>query len=496
MRDEPWTQKQVKTSFSRVHHYITMDAAQCVVYNELFKRRFMKPASEPMAPNAVPQMNPCKNVIRRVLAMSLVMLAARGYSDGGLQLHVLSVLSNQLDVELSSTSNGFNYIFQQNTNLLVPAWSSFGDLIVGDGLAKTCTIVLADTPASYYRVSIEPRTNNALEHYVDQLVAPTVISNGPGAAILVMNSNDVLLAKGYGYANISTLDPITTNSVFDLASVSKQYTAMGISLLKSQGLIDVTLALTNYIDDFDDPYPDRPVTVQDLLHHISGLADYTSGDWEGTPAEFRDLTLETHLDWMNETDVHRRPGIAFEYNNSGYVLLALAIQRMAEKSFANELQTTLFGPLAMTQSLVFTNLGQQIPNGVTGYIVEAGTAAPSSEPTLVAGDGNIFCSINDFVKYITSLRQNTLISDALKQQAFSNGTFDNGSPIVDDGNGYGYGWSITPLGVEHEGSWSGTSTYIQYNTNDAYSVVVLSNDENYDCYTLAQSILTNLPALF
>ncbi|MDD2237439.1 MAG: serine hydrolase, partial [Kiritimatiellae bacterium] len=197
------------------------------------------------------------NVIRQTLAMSLLVLASRGYGDGGLQLNILSVLNNQLDIELSSTSNGFNYIFQQTTNLSDTLWASFGDPIVGDGTAKTCTVVLADTPASYYRVSIEPRTNGVLEHYVDQLVAPTIISNGPGAAILVMNSNDVLLAKGYGYANISTLEPITTNSVFDLASVSKQYTAMGISLLKSQGLIDVTRPLTNYMDDFDDPYPDR-----------------------------------------------------------------------------------------------------------------------------------------------------------------------------------------------------------------------------------------------
>ena len=190
--------------------------------------------------------------------------------------------------------------------------------------AKSFTVIFSNTPVTYYRVRVE--TNSTLEQVVDQLVAPTLLTNGPGTAVLVMNSNSVLLAKGYGLADISNKPPISANSVFDLASVSKQYTGMGISLLKQQGLIDVTQPLTNYIDDFDDPYPDRPVTVQDLLHHVSGLPDYTSGDWEGTPAAFRNLTLETHLDWVNETDPHRRPGIAFEYNNSGYVLLALVIQ--------------------------------------------------------------------------------------------------------------------------------------------------------------------------
>ena len=155
----------------------------------------------------------------------------------------------------------------------------------------------------------------------------------------------------------------------------------------------------------------------------------------------------------------------------------------------------LFAPLSMTQSLVYSNLYQDIPNGVTGYCVENGTATLSSEPTLVAGDGNIFCSITDFVRYINSLRQNTLISDALKQQAFSNGYFDNGSPIVDDGSGYGYGWSITPEGVHHEGCWSGTSTYMQYNTNQClcggHSGQMM---KTMTAPTLARQILTRLPA--
>ena len=422
----------------------------------------------------------------------MALWALGSYADEAPLLRIQSISATGMCIEVPATSNGCTYLFQQADNLQSNQWNAFGDSFSGDGSAKSCTVIFSNAPATYYRVRVE--TNSTLEQAVDQLVAPTLLTNGPGTAVLVMNSNSVLLAKGYGLADISNKTPISANSVFDLASVSKQYTGMGISLLKQQGLIDVTQPLTNYIDDFDDPNPDRPVTVQDLLHHISGLPDYTSGDWEGTPEAFRNLTLETHLDWVNETDPHRRPGIAFEYNNSGYVLLALTIQRIADTSFANYMHQQLFAPLGMTQSLVYSNLYQDIPNGVTGYCVENGTATLSSEPTLVAGDGNIFCSITDFVCYITSLRQNTLISDALKLQAFSNGYFDNGSPIVDDGSGYGYGWSITPEGVQHEGCWSGTSTYIQYNTNNAYAVVILANDENYDCATLARQILTQLPA--
>lgn len=327
--------------------------------------------------------------------------------------------------------------------------------------------------------------STALSNIIQTQVDQTLVADGPGVAVLVMENGEILHAEGYAFRDIDAQLPITPNTVFDLASVSKQMTALGILILREKGELDVENAVTDYLPDFVDPNPDNPITVADLLHHTSGLADYTGGNWEGSDTEFANLTLEDHLLWLNEQESVRDRGTGFEYNNSNYALLALMIQRVAGKPFAAFMQEEIFAPLGMSQTLVYQNLGQVIPQQAKGYAVsEDGEVTESSFPTVITGDGNVFSSIADLANYDRGLRDNTLISPETLALAFTPGE------ATED---YGFGWEVTETYGHHSGSWDGTSTYYLFYFDPAISIVVLSNDENYDPEELVDAIRRSLP---
>ncbi len=350
--------------------------------------------------------------------------------------------------------------------------------------------------------------STALSNIIQTQVDQTLVADGPGVAVLVMENGEILHAEGYGLRDIDAQLPITPNTVFDLASVSKQMTALGILILREKGELDVENAVTDYLPDFVDPNPDNPITVADLLHHTSGLADYTGEAFQSSvishqssvttenqgdlskydslsDTEFANLTLEDHLLWLNEQESVRDRGTEFEYNNSNYALLALMIQRVAGKPFAAFMQEEIFAPLGMSQTLVYQNLGQVIPQQAKGYAVsEDGEVTESSFPTVITGDGNIFSSIADLANYDRGLRDHTLISPETLALAFTPGE------ATED---YGFGWEVTETYGHNDGSWDGTSTYYLFYFDPAISIVVLSNDENYDPEELVDAIRRSLP---
>ncbi|MEM9541586.1 MAG: serine hydrolase domain-containing protein [Cyanobacteria bacterium P01_E01_bin.42] len=328
-------------------------------------------------------------------------------------------------------------------------------------------------------------TDPDLSPAIDELVTETLVKNGPGVAVLVISDGQILHDKGYGFRDVEKQLLITVNTAFDLASVSKQMTAMGILILMEAGELEIEDPVSDYLPDFVDLNPNNPILITDLLYHTSGLADYTGDDWEGSDREFSQLTLEKHLEWINRQNIYSDRGQTFVYNNSGYALLALIIQRVSGQDFSTFMKENIFDSLEMNDTVVFHRLGQTIRDRAKGYrISNQGAIETSSFPSAIAGDGNIFSSIADLAKYDEGLRKNKLISPDALALVFTSGMLDNGEMAED----YGLGWEITDEYAHHGGSWDGTSTYYRYYTNRNGSIVVLSNDENYDPETLADEI--------
>ncbi|MEN3369571.1 MAG: hypothetical protein V7609_1714 [Verrucomicrobiota bacterium] len=325
------------------------------------------------------------------------------------------------------------------------------------------------------------------------LVEEKIDVNGPGVAILVSRHGVPLHLAGYGLADIKAGARITPESLFDLASVSKNMTAIAILTLVEAGNLKLDQPVATYLGDFAVPVKGRAVTLTDLLHHVSGLADYTSDDWEGSDEEFATLTNEGHLKWLNGTRPHRTPGVKYEYNNSGYALLALIVERVSGKSFARYAHDHLFAPAGMEHTLVLDGTANLPVSAVKGYATnDNGHAKRASSPTVITGDGSVYTSVRDLSLWDKALREHAIISRQSQDLAWTNGSLDNGKPIRDeDGDGYGFGWVIEKKRyvVSHSGSWGGTATYLLLDLKKGLTVAVLSNDANAAVGDLAEEIL-------
>src|ERR1044071_235059 len=159
-------------------------------------------------------------------------------------------------------------------------------------LSKSGRLFLTLTVALAAPVRLQGLEPNSREKAIRELVENKIDSDGPGVAVLVSRNGVPLHMAGYGLADVKARLPITADSFFDLASVSKHMTGVAILTLAEKRKLTVERPVADYLKDFRVPIKGRAVTVTDLLHHVSGLADYTSDDWEGSDEEFATLTNE------------------------------------------------------------------------------------------------------------------------------------------------------------------------------------------------------------
>ena len=342
--------------------------------------------------------------------------------------------------------------------------------------------------------SLKPAEASANSHAkeIRDLVREKLGEDGPGAAVFVARHGKLLYLAGYGLANIETGAAITPDSLFDLASVSKQFTGSAILTLAQNGELELTDPVVDYVEDFRVPVIGRAITIQDLLYHVSGLADYTGEEWDGSDAEFAELTPETHLQWLNGTESRRAPGVKYVYNNSEYALLALIVERVSGMSYARYLREAVLKPAGLKATMVLDGETPLPKHAVTGYSQKEGEEVEvSSAPTVITGDGNVYTSIRDLARWEVAMREHAVIAEKWQRRAWQNGRLDNGQPIRDaEGSGYGFGWVIEADGsqVSHSGSWDGTSTALSLNLETGLSVGVLSNNENADASALGEEI--------
>ena len=294
-------------------------------------------------------------------------------------------------------------------------------------------------------------------------------------SVLVAKGGKVVFKQHYGYANFKEKTKIDDNSVFQLASVSKQFTAAAILILKDRGQLDLDDKVTAFYPKF--PYTE--VTVRHLLNHTSGLPKYFwlaehKWDKEHAPsnAEMMDLLSKEKL------NPFFRPGANFDYSNTGYFVLSAIVEKVSGQSFADFVDREIFKPLNMRQSFVYSYGQDSIREGqLSGYRLYRRrwhAAIPGTVNDAVVGDKNIYSTTEDMLKWVEGLNSGRLISEESLQEMYTRGMTKYNRKVP-----YGFGFRIKEDAdqkvIYHNGRWNGFSTSLMQYPEEDLVVITLEH---------------------
>jgi CubicO group peptidase (beta-lactamase class C family) len=321
----------------------------------------------------------------------------------------------------------------------------------------------------------------------------------PGLAAMLVMDGKVEYRKTIGLADLDAHTPITKDTQFLLASVSKQFTAMAIMILAERGKLHIDDTLARFCPEFP-PYSET-ITIRHLLNHTSGLPDYEElllgkVDFNNfftsskSPPAAREFTAKDALDILSrQKELRFVPGARFEYSNSGYVVLGQIVERASGQRYAEFLRENIFKPLAMDDTLVVDERKQKPPRLALGYGKKDGqwrdiTYSPENS---IYGEDNVVTTIEDMYKWDQALYTDRLVSRAMLDMAFTPGHPTTGVST------YGFGWQIRSFDgdptVEHGGGWSGYRTYILRVPKRRLTAIVLTNSSNNEVGSLAHRMI-------
>jgi CubicO group peptidase (beta-lactamase class C family) len=307
---------------------------------------------------------------------------------------------------------------------------------------------------------------------IDSLFTNFDHPNAPGASVMVIHNSKPVFAKGYGLANLETKTPCTTNTNFRLASVTKQFTAMAVMILAERKQLSLDEPLTAFFPEC--PTYGKSITVRLLLTHTSGLIDYEDEIPAGTTIPVLDQDVLRILTKLDKT--YFTPGSQYRYSNSGFALLALIVEVRSGQTFARFLQEDIFEPLKMTNTLSYEAGLSVVPNRAFGHTLKSNVWQRTDQnlTSSVLGDGGVYSSVSDLLKWDQALYKSKLVSEAMLRVAFSPLT-----PTDKPGRGYGFGWYVTEYRglkeIFHSGETIGFRTRIARYPEKKFTVIVLAN---------------------
>jgi CubicO group peptidase (beta-lactamase class C family) len=341
---------------------------------------------------------------------------------------------------------------------------------------------------------------------VDSLFAKFVNTRDPGCAVLVIKDGQPVFRKGYGVADLRTLQKIGPEKIgpetnFRLASLTKQFTAMAVMLLAHDGKLHYDDRLTHVFPDF--PAYGKAITIRQVLNHTSGLVAYEdvmekqyAGISDDKIPQISDAGVLELL--KGQTGTKFTPGTRWEYSNSGYVLLAMVVEKRSGMKFGDFLRQRIFTPLGMTGTIAYEKGRNEVTHRAYGHTRTAGgwSETDQSSTSATLGDGGVYTSLNDLEKWDHALAVHTLLTAKEMEPAYTAATLANGTPLQQaDGSLaplYGFGWFLSPYRghrrYAHYGETVGFRTAIQRFPDDRLSVIVLANRAEVDAPALAESV--------
>jgi len=307
------------------------------------------------------------------------------------------------------------------------------------------------------------------------------------------NGNVLVAYQGYpvytqsrGFKDLNTKDSLNLQTAFQIASVSKGFTAAAILILQQRNQLHINDAVIQHIPDF--PFPE--VTIKHLLQHTSGLQNYMYYVDKYWPTD-SSLTNKQVLDLLKKHNpqLNFRPGSRHHYNNTGYAMLALVVEHVSGKPFHQFAKEEIFLPLGMTNTFVWNKEDFYNSTNITTGFAPAGrryrkqTHNPLDE---VSGDKSVYSTVEDLLKWDQALYTDKLLSDSLLTESFQKTRLSRGREF-----NYGYGWRLNEIDdkkvIYHNGLWNGfTSSLTRY--IDDHLTIILVNNINAPVATILREI--------
>lgn len=335
----------------------------------------------------------------------------------------------------------------------------------------------------------ENDSQNEKNEKADKWLESIQKENKFNGAVLLIKNNQVLLKNAYGYTDFNRSEKLTTASSFRLASVSKQFTATGIMLLKEQGKLNFDDKITTYLSGLT--YDD--VTIRHLLNHTSGIPDV----YMNFPKKYKEeiggaleISKVVQLLGKENLPLQEKPNSQYRYNNTGYVLLAAIIEEVSRKTFEEFLKEELFDKLKMKNTRVWNlvSKNKEFKTKTSSFDNFRGIITELTPGVLdgLAGDGSVFSSIDDFIIWNQFWYENSLLSKETIGEAYKKPILNNGKE-----SNYGFGWIVTENNAAywHNGSWLGARTLIFRNENLKNCMVILDNSSSANIDFIAQELV-------
>ncbi|MBP8081264.1 MAG: beta-lactamase family protein [Arenimonas sp.] len=296
----------------------------------------------------------------------------------------------------------------------------------------------------------------------------------PGLALVVIRDGRVLKMEAYGFSDIERQVPVTADTVFEIGSITKQFTAMAVMLLVEDGKLGLEDTAGKYLPDL--PKAWRAVTIRQLLTHTSGVPDFEEVLGYGA---YRNVwQADKVIATVARMPMAFKPGTKWKYSNTGYFVLTLILEKVSGEAYLPLLKKRVFGPLGMerTRSSEPTEI---IPGRAAGYEYSKGQLENRDplQPTIGSGAGMLVSTAKDLVKWNAALDAQSILKPGSYAKVWTDQPLADGSL-----SGYGFGWFVAPMRghrtQNHSGGTAGFACNILRLPDDHLTVIALTNSYN------------------
>ena len=351
-------------------------------------------------------------------------------------------------------------------------------------LTAACT-VLALAASGSVLVAADSRDEKTKR--IDALFERWDRSDSPGCSLGIVREGRLIYERGYGMANLEHDIPITPDTVFRIASVSKQFTAMSLLLLEQDG----ALSLEDDIRDYLPEMPDygQPISIRHLVQHSSGIRDY-----EGMTTLLGVANEDTYVEQeilellARQKALNFAPGERYLYSNSGYLLLGEIVERVSGKTLRQFVDQRIFRPLGMHASVIRDDHTEVIEHRASGYAPWKGGGFRIAESYYdLVGDGSVFTTVRDLYRWDQNFYHQKVGGEEVAKAQHETLVLNDGRNML-----YAAGLEIGEYGglrfVAHSGSWVGFKAQLLRFPGQRFSVICLCNDESVNPTALAVRI--------